>query len=168
MKENVLEVLMYLFENYYINGGMTGDVDDSPDFPPDQATLTSELTEAGFARGEISKAFSWLEALTRVQPGASDLISAGRGGIRHYSFAERKKLDEHCRGFLLQLESTGVLDATARELVLERVLALDTDELSLEQLKWVTWMVLFHRSGQEFAHGLLEELVFDAHAGQLH
>ena len=52
MKENVFDVLMYLFENY---------MDEDPEVDQDQEALTSELTQAGFPKGEIRKAFSWLE-----------------------------------------------------------------------------------------------------------
>ena len=179
MKENVLDVLMYLFENYYLDSGYldSDSLDRGLDSEagaadleslPDQETLTSELAEAGFARGEISKAFSWLESLSQLRAGAVTPVSAGRGGMRHYNAAERKKLDAQCRGLLQQMESSGVLDAGARELVIDRVMALEVEEITLEQLKWVMWMVLFHQPGQEGAHGLLEELVFDERDGHLH
>jgi Smg protein len=161
VKENVLDVLMYLFENYMDDGA---DVD----FPPDQETLTSELAEAGFARGEITKAFSWLEALSQVRAGSVELVSAGHGGVRHFSPVELKKLDTVCRGFLQQMESAGVIDVAARELVIDRVMALEVEEIALEQLKWVMWMVLFHHPGQEAAHSILEDLVFDERDGHLH
>jgi len=150
---------MYLFENY---------MDEGPDFPPDQEELAAELAEAGFARGEISKAFSWLEGLSRVRDCGVELVSTGLGGMRHYGTAERKKLDEKCRGFMLLMESAGVLDTATRELVLDRVMALELDQVSLEQLKWVMWMVLFHQPGQEHAYNILEDLVFEQRQGQLH
>ncbi len=163
MKENVLDVLMYLFENY-----MDGGVDEAPEFPVDQEALASELAEAGFARGEISKAFSWLEGLSLARDQGTELVSAGLGGMRHYNAIERKKLDERCRGFMLQMETAGVLSTTTRELVLDRVMALEIEEMSLEQLKWVMWMVLFHQPGQEHAYSILEDLVFEERQGQLH
>ena len=150
---------MYLFENY---------VDEDLDFAPDQEALASELAEAGFARGEISKAFSWLEGLSQARGQDAELLSVGYGGVRHYNPAERKKLDEKCRGFLQVMESAGVLDVGARELVLDRVMALEIEEISLEQLKWVMWMVLFHRPGQEYAHNMLEDLVFEERQEHLH
>ncbi|MEM6936394.1 MAG: DUF494 family protein, partial [Pseudomonadota bacterium] len=54
MKENVLDVLMYLFENYMY---------DEPDDDPDRASLESSLSEAGFSDREINKAFDWLDGL---------------------------------------------------------------------------------------------------------
>jgi Smg protein len=54
MKENVLDVLMYLFENY---------VDEDTEIEPDRIQLQDKLLEAGFPGAEIDKAFDWLENL---------------------------------------------------------------------------------------------------------
>jgi Smg protein len=61
MKENVLDVLMYLFENYFY---------DEPDEEPDRESMEENLHEAGFSNGEIDKAFEWLDGLAeqRFQP----------------------------------------------------------------------------------------------------
>lgn len=153
MKENVLDVLMYLFENY---------MDDGPEFNPDQESLTLELAEAGFPRGEIRKAFHWLEGLTLMREQPTALVHGGTvGSVRHYSRAELEKLSAECRGFLLSMEHSAVLSPQAREMVLERVMALDVEEISLEQLKWVMLMVLFNQPGQETAYDFLEDMVFD-------
>ena len=48
-----------------------------------------------------------------------------------------------------------------REIVIDRLLALDTDELDLEQVKWVVLMVLSSQPGQELAYARMEDLVFD-------
>jgi Smg protein len=45
--------------------------------------------------------------------------------------------------------------------VIDRLLALDTDELDLEQVKWVVLMVLSSQPGQELAYSRMEDLVFD-------
>ena len=58
MKENVLDVLMYLFETY---------VDTEEDPEPDQHELRSELARAGFGDSEIDRALEWLDGLTDQQ-----------------------------------------------------------------------------------------------------
>jgi Smg protein len=78
MKETVFDVLMYLFENY---------MDEGPEFNPDQEALTAELAEAGFARGEIRKAFSWLEGLSQLRAEAGVGVP-GTHTLRHYTSAE--------------------------------------------------------------------------------
>jgi Smg protein len=53
-----------------------------------------------------------------------------------------------------------VLSSAQREIVIERMLALDTDEPDTEQLKWVVLMVLSSQPGQELA---VERLVNAPH-----
>ncbi|MHB8416035.1 MAG: DUF494 family protein, partial [Acidiferrobacteraceae bacterium] len=62
---------------------------------------------------------------------------------------------------------SGVLDPVTRELVLERVMALEAEEIDLEQMKWVILMVLFNRPGQEQAYAWVEDLVFNEVQDQL-
>jgi Smg protein len=77
-------------------------------------------------------------------------------------------LDLESRGFLMFLEQMGILTPNNRELVIDRVLALDADDMDLEQLKWIVLMVLFNDPGQEAAYAWMEDLVFDNVAGTLH
>ena len=63
---------------------------------------------------------------------------------------------------LFTLERMGILSPQQREIVIERMLALDADELDTEQLKWVVLMVLSSQPGQELAFERLEDLVSDA------
>ncbi len=159
MKENVLDVLMYLFENY---------MDDGPEFSPDQESLTVELTQAGFPRSEVNKAFEWLEGLSTLRDRSDTPTGGRRQSLRVFSDSEQQKISLEARGFILFLERTGVLDSHTRELVIDRVMALDTDEIDGEQLKWVILMVLFNQPGQEQAYAWMEDLVFDGVAEHLH
>ncbi len=138
MKENVLDVLMYLFENY---------MSDDIEFDTDEESLRVELQEAGFQSIEISKAFEWLEGLVALQDFPEKLPLVNTSSLRVYTAEEADKLDLDARGFLMFLEQTGVLDHNTREMVIDRVMALDEDEIDIEQLKWVTLMVLFHGGG---------------------
>ena len=47
-------------------------------------------------------------------------------------------------------------------------MALEADEIALDQLKWVMLLVLFNQPGQEYAYHMLEDLVFDEMQGHLH
>ncbi len=48
--------------------------------------------------------------------------------------------------------------------MIDRLLALDTEELDMEQIKWVVLMVLSSQPGQELAYARMEDLVFDGAA----
>lgn len=160
MKENVIDVLLYLFENY---------IDNDDAGQPDKAALETELEQVGFPEMEIDKALVWLENMTVIaeesvdaKPVAPDLT------MRFYAEEELELLNTTCRGYLLFLEQVGVLDAATREIVIERVLALDTDEIDLEQLKWVVLMVLFYQPGREVAYAWMEDLVFEDMEAVIH
>ena len=159
MKENILDVLMYLFENY---------MNDEVEVDKDEESLRVELQQAGFHQRQISKAFDWLEGLTELQDHAEIIPAARQSSLRVYTEKEAEKLNTESRGFLQFLENVGVLDNAAREMVVDRVMALDTDEVDMDQLKWVVLMVLFNQPGREEAYAWMEDLVFDENAGNLH
>ena len=78
-----------------------------------------------------------------------------------YTDEERNHLPADCRGYLLALERSGILSPQQREIVIERLLALDASELDVDQLKWVVLMVLSSQPGEELACARMEDLVFD-------
>jgi Smg protein len=159
MKENVLDILMYLFENY---------ISDEVELEPDEESLRSELISAGFRGNEIEKAFDWLEDLATMQEDPMREVQVGTQSLRIYTAPEMERLDSDGRGFLLFLEQLGVLDPISRELVIDRIMALEAEEIDLDQLKWVVLMVLFNLPGQEAAYAWMEDLVFNEMPGTLH
>ncbi|MGH8377946.1 MAG: DUF494 family protein [Gammaproteobacteria bacterium] len=159
MKENVLDVLMYLFENYLD--------DDEEETETDRDSLTVELEEAGFPKSEINKAFDWLENLA-LNPPETEPSPNRPEGFRVYAEAELEHLSTECRGFMQYLENIGILEAGQREIVIERIMALDGGDIDLEQVKWIILMVLFNRPGQEDAYSRMEDLVFDDSLGVMH
>ena len=61
-----------------------------------------------------------------------------------------------------------MLDSITRELVIDRIDALEGAEIDLEQLKWVVLMVLFNRPGKEAVFAWMEDFVLDKASGRLH
>ena len=154
MKESILDVLLYLFEHYFTNDAIAS----SDDFTDRDGPLMAELTDAGFSTAEVRKAFDWLDALARQRPAPGE--SRSNGPTRVFHATELDKLDTESRGFLLFLEQHGVLNPDQRELVLDRAMALDQDELDLDDLKWVVLMVLFNQPGSEAAYAWMETQMF--------
>ena len=158
MKENVIDVLMYLFDNYFY---------DEAEEQPDRASMEENLHEAGFSNVEIDKAFEWLDGLAeqRYQP---DFKMRTDQPIRIFIDSEINRLDTACRDFLLYLSNSGILDAHRRELVLDPLMALEGDEIALEDVKWVLLMVLFNQPGQEANYAWMEDLMFDTEQDYRH
>jgi len=158
MKENVLDVLMYLFETYV-------DTDEEPE--PDHDELRGELASAGFGDAEIDRALDWLECLSEDQRDLTFNSQTARG-TRVYNAMEQGRLDVSCRGYISYLEQIGILSPTQREILVDRLLALDAPDIDVEQIKWVVLMVLFSQPGQELAYARMEDLVFEENTGAVH
>lgn len=151
MKETVLDVLLYLFENYFYA---------DPDAVRDRDSMQAGLLQAGFSPAEISKAFVWLEDLRQLEHHELPSIQADCGPVRVYCSNELTRLDADSRGFLMFLEQNGVLDPLQRERVIDRIMALDQSEVDLDDLKWVVLMVLFNQPGTEAAFAWMESHMF--------
>ncbi|MCG6863280.1 MAG: DUF494 domain-containing protein [Chromatiaceae bacterium] len=158
MYENMVDVLIYLYENY---------MDGEHQPPSDQGELEDELTQAGFTNAEIQKALQWLDELA-VGAEIPQYHPHTGGSMRIYSEAEGAKLDLDARGLLLFLEQNGILDPVSRELVIDRVLAIDHAGVSVDELKWVVLLVLMNRPGREAAFTQMEDLVYNDEPGLLH
>ncbi len=151
MKETVLDVLVYLFENYFHG---------APDTVHDRDSLQSELIEAGFDPIQIGKAFDWLLELQTDR--VVHIPVPAVGPVRVYAQEELDRLDSQSLGFLMRLESHGVLDAESRERVLERAWALEQGQIDLEDLKWVVLLVLFNEPGREAEFAWMETQLLGA------
>ena len=158
----MFDILMYLFESF---------IQSESDLYVDQDQLTDELVRAGFHHDEIFKALAWLEKLTALQESEENPYLnrvSTPNSVRVYTFMEEQILDVECRGFLMFLEQVKVLDPTTREMVLDRVMEIESSEFCLEDLKWVILMVLFNVPGKEVAYAQMEELLFEQSDGTLH
>lgn len=158
MKENVLDVLMYLFETYV-------DADEEPE--ADQNELRDELSRAGFGGPEIDRALDWLDGLTDHQDSLAYNAQTAHG-TRIYNDFEHERLDVACRGYVAYLEQIGILSPPQREILIDRLLALESADIDVEQIKWVVLMVLFSQPGQEQAYARMEDLVFEESTGSIH
>ena len=158
VNESVLDVLIYIYENYM-------DGDDSP--PPDQVLLEEELVQAGFTTMEIRRAFDWLDELAWRQGSLTVNELHPTRSVRVFTEAEQQQLDLETQGMLLSLEYAGVLDMRSRELVIERALAIGS-ELSAEDVKWIALLVLLNQPGREEAFAIVEEMVYNGQSGHIH
>ena len=116
MKQTVIDILIYLFEHY---------IDDDIELDADRDELKSELRDAGFEAGQVAKAFEWLQELAVTRDHADDFPTPAQTSFRIFTVEEQRKLDAECRGFLHFLSQSAVLDSARRELVIDRVLALE-------------------------------------------
>jgi Smg protein len=159
MKESVIDVLMYIFEHY---------IDDDQPAEPDRENLEGYLLEAGFDTQQVGRAFDWLEDLASLEMSGDGTM--GANSQRIYTEEEIRKLGHDGIGFMYFLEQNGILNTTTREQIIDRSLALDARPMDMDQLKWVTLMVLFNQPHDDKHTNLawLEELVYDDQPLSLH
>jgi Smg protein len=143
----MFDILVFLFENYFHAGAY-----------PDQETLSKRLSAAGFDSRDISQALTWLSGLERVGKSSARSNSIPSKGFRYYTEHELSTLTAEARGFLLFLESAGVISVLQRELIIERVVALDEPAVDLDKVKLIVLMVLWNQN-ETLDTLVLEELI---------
>ena len=128
------DVLVYVFENC-----------QQTEVAYDSDRVAKKLSAAGFEDSDISEALHWLAGVARAPQAGLDRLPDAQRSFRAFAPRELAKLDAECRGFLLTLEHSRILDPQTRELVIERSLAASGEALSLEQLKLIVLMVLWNQ-----------------------
>ncbi len=153
MNENIIDLLLYLFEHYLY---------DNPEQAIDRSRVHNNLKEAGFSSPAIDKAFDWLESLASHYNTVQLTKKISSQSMRIFSDREKERLDYQCQDFIYYLENTGILDAARREILIDSVMTLEVDDISTEDLQWIALIVLFSQPGQEHAFATLESLLFDS------
>jgi Smg protein len=151
MKESVLDVLMFLLDNY----GEDGTMDDD-----DRDELAGQLANMGFEEGEIDHAFDWLESLAQDPEAAAstDCLPWSDTAQRLFSAEEARRLTLEARGFLILLGQNPMVDRPSLDRIIDRAMALDLDEIDLDAIKWVTLMVIYNRPDTAHLYAYMEEL----------
>ncbi len=131
----MFEILMYLFENY---------IHTQDNMSSDSEMLCDELELAGFNKSEIQKAFLWFADLADHGETIKYVDNFSTNSFRVFTLEEKKKLGRRCIGFIMFMEQASILSPELREILIERCMAVESARIDLEQLKWITLMVLFH------------------------
>ena len=144
------DILVYLFENYY-----------TPQACPDADVLAHKLAAAGFEHEDIDEALGWLYGLAQTTEQCVQLAQAPQSNsTRVYTHHEYQSLGSEAIGFISFLESSGVLPAALREILIDRAEATAESPIPLEKLKILALMVLWSQEA-EIDHLVLEELLTD-------
>ncbi len=148
MDNSVFDILIYVFDRYMF--------EELP-ASAERESLARDLESAGFGEANVERALDWLADLAgeRSRP---DMSSRA---LRVFSAEELEHISSACRGYLLRLEREGILSPLQREIVIDRLLALEGDEVDIDRLKWLVLMVLYSQPGQEQACAQMEYLVFE-------
>ncbi len=146
----MFEVLMFLFENY---------MDGTIALGMKNAEIVPELERVGFDRYEIDRALTWLDGFIEVQTAVLAGPRLTAQSLRYYLPEECERLGVEGRGFLLYLEQLGIIDPVTREIVIDRIMALDHREVDVARIRWVVLMALFNQPEKKSALALLQDMI---------
>lgn len=162
----MFEVLVFVYENYWRG-----------DACPELQQLGRKLSAHGFEADEIHDALVWLDGLNLAAqntclpqepaaPAPHDPHQQSANSMRVYSVAEQDHLGAQCLGFVSFLESSGVLPAAMREIVIDRAMAAP-GPVPLDDLKIIVLMV-YWSFGEEPDALVLDELCDDVEGRVAH
>jgi Smg protein len=136
----MFEVLVFVYEHYWRG-----------DACPEPQQLGRKLSAHGFEADQIHDALVWLDGLNlaaqsirvtdAATPSTGTAALQSASSLRVYSVAEQDHLGAQCLGFVSFLESSGVLPAAMREIVIDRAMAAPGDPVSVDDLKIIVLMV---------------------------
>ena len=167
----MFDVLVFVYENYWRGEAC-----------PELQQLGRKLSAHGFEADEIHDALVWLDGLNfaaqsiRLSPLPADaspeapvfpLQDQSTHSLRVYSIAEQDHLGAQCLGFISFLESSGVLPAAMREIVIDRAMAASGNPMALDALKIIVLMV-YWSFGEEPDALVLDELCDDSEGRLAH
>lgn len=113
---------------------------------PTGGDLGNILEEVGFGMDDIRKALTLIDVLNAEAQ--LDSMPQSAGGMRVYWPEEIEHLPAEVRGFLLSLEQAGGVDAAQREFVINALMFLPAEEISVDTAKVMALLVLWAQKAE--------------------
>ncbi|MBU0455282.1 MAG: DUF494 domain-containing protein [Gammaproteobacteria bacterium] len=159
----MIEVLTYLFDSYFDTNALQNNYED-------QAIddMKREVIEAGFQTQSVDETLLWFRTLKKLLRLVKKIKKVTRGTFRILTDEEQKRLSVDAQEYLLSLERIGVLNAVMREVVLDRLMALDEVFLDVKDVKVVVFMVLYYCPSMSKSLQLLEDILFSEDKSVVH
>ncbi|MBA4380990.1 MAG: DUF494 domain-containing protein [Sideroxydans sp.] len=151
----MFDILLFLFESYFDAGSY-----------PEPNRLSAKLTAAGFEEEDINQALTWLSGLRELS-NATYPESINHSGLRCYTDFEAERMSDEGLRFIAFWEHNKIITPIEREMIIDRVVALGRDKLSVDKVKLIALMVLWNQH-EDLDPMLIEDLLTPTEAAQLH
>lgn len=151
----MFDILLFLFESYFDAGSY-----------PEPDRLSAKLSAAGFEEDDIHQALAWLSGLRELSQ-ATYPASINQSGLRCYTDFEAQRICDEGLRFIAFWEHNKMITPIEREMIIDRVVALGRDKLSLDKVKLIALMVLWNQH-EDLDPMLIEDLLTPTDAAQLH
>lgn len=132
----MFDILLFLFESYFDIGKY-----------PDHEKLSVKLSAAGFEEDDISQTLSWLSGLKQLNE-TKYPDSINRNALRVYTDFEHERLGTEGLQFLMFWEHSKFISPVEREMIIDRVVALNRKNLPFDKVKLIVLMVLWSQHEQ--------------------
>lgn len=129
----MFDILMFLFESYFYAGSY-----------PDSDKLSLKLSAVGFEDEDIRHALTWLTDLKQLTHSDYPVV-INDSGTRCYADLELQRISPEAFRFLVFWEQSKMITPVEREMILDRSVALNRENLPLNQVKLITLMVLWNQ-----------------------
>ena len=139
IKEDFLDILLYLFE-YYSEDPVRES--DSP------FEIRDHLIGAGFQDDAIDHAMDWVE-IFKSSTDTPMLHKPSGSSIRILSEDEKNLLDVECQNYITRLEKFGLLTPEKRELLIDKLTSIGIEPMDLEVVKALSILMLFQEPSVE-------------------
>jgi Smg protein len=151
----MFDILMFLFESYFHAGRY-----------PNSDKLSRKLSAAGFEDEDIHLALTWLSGLEQLnKANYPSTINSSNG--RFYADLEIKRISFEVRSFLTFWEQNKIITPVEREMILDRAVALNRENLPLDKIKLIVLIVLWNQR-QDLDPLIVEDLLTPADSSRLH
>lgn len=151
----MFDILLFLFESYFDAGSY-----------PEPNRLSAKLTAAGFEEEDINQALTWLSGLRELSQ-ATYPECINHSGLRCYTDYEAERMSEEGLRFIAFWEHNKIITPIEREMIIDRVVALGRDKLSVDKVKLIALMVLWNQH-EDLDPMLIEDLLTPTDAAQIH
>ncbi len=150
-QHGVLDTLVYLFDYLVYEKKARPSVDE----------MHEELGAAGFDPKEVERAMKWLLDLNDLHE--SCVVKApSKQAVRLYTDLEKDKISAAGRDCLQTMTELGVIDTRLREIIIQKLMVLDENDITADEIKWVALMAIYNRDNQEASAIWIEQALLQA------
>ena len=153
IKEDFLDILLYLFEYY----------SEDPVRESDSSfEIRDHLIDAGFQDVAIDHAMDWVEIFKNSK---DDMMihTPSNSSVRILSDDEKNLLDVECQNYISRLEKFGLLTPEKRELLIDKLTSIGFEPMDLEVVKALSILMLFQEPSVEVRlHAYENEEIIDS------
>ena len=139
LKEDFLDILLYLFEYYSEDPVRESDT---------SFVIRDHLIDAGFQDAAIDHAMDLVEIFKNPKE-VMMLHTPSNSSVRILSDDEKNLLDVECQNYISRLEKFGLLTPEKRELLIDKLTSIGFEPMDLEVVKALSILMLFQEPSVE-------------------